>query len=89
MKCHLQFTSFCRDEISSQNELIPVKKTGMKFHHGMKKRKKDVQTFHPGMEFWKEHVFLKMFWRMHSNILSKVNVFEHNKYECNETVIWM
>ena len=28
-------------EISYLDELIPVKKTGMKFHSGMKKRKKD------------------------------------------------
>ena len=28
---------FCRDEILSRDELIPVKKTGMKFHPGMKK----------------------------------------------------
>ena len=34
--------AFYRDEISSRDELIPVKKTGMKFHSGMKKRKKDV-----------------------------------------------
>ena len=42
VKCLLLFTPFCRDEISSQDELIPVKKTGMKFHPGMKKRKQDV-----------------------------------------------
>ena len=36
------YTFFCRDEISSRDELIPVKKTRMKFHLGMKKRKKDV-----------------------------------------------
>ena len=29
-------------EISSWDELIPVKKTEMKFHPGMKKRKKDL-----------------------------------------------
>ena len=35
----LLFTRFCRDEVSSRDELIPVKKTGMKFHPGMKKNK--------------------------------------------------
>ena len=34
VKFLLPFTRFCRGEISSQNELIPVKKTGMKFHPG-------------------------------------------------------
>ena len=38
VKSLLLFTRFCRDEISSRDELIPVKKTGMKFHRGMKKR---------------------------------------------------
>ena len=42
VKCLLLFTRFCRDKISSRDELIPVKKTGMKFPPGMKKRKKDV-----------------------------------------------
>ena len=42
VKCLLLFTRFCRDEILSQDELIHLKKTGMKFHPGMKKRKKDV-----------------------------------------------
>ena len=42
VKCLSLFTRFCRDEISSRDELIPVKKTGMKFQPGMKKRKKDV-----------------------------------------------
>ena len=42
MKCLLLFTRFCQNEISSRNELILGWKTGMKFHPGMKKRKKDV-----------------------------------------------
>ena len=42
VKCLLLFTRFCRDEISSRDELISVKKAGMKFHPGMKKRKRDV-----------------------------------------------
>ena len=41
MKYLLLLTRFCRDEISSRDELITVKKTGMKFYPGMKKRKKD------------------------------------------------
>ena len=40
VKCLLRFTRFCRDEIWSRDELISVKKAGMKFHPGMKKRQK-------------------------------------------------
>ena len=40
VKCLWLFTRFCLDEISSQDVLIPVKKTGMKFHSGMKRKKK-------------------------------------------------
>ena len=57
VKCLLLLTRFCRDETSYRNELIPVKKTGMKFHPGMKKRKKDVETLHPGMTLYNEHIF--------------------------------
>ena len=39
--------------------------------------KKDVETLHPGMKFYNEHVFFN-FGRMYSNMLFKVNVFEHN-----------
>ena len=39
-KCLLLFTLFCQDEISSQDELIPVKMTVMKLHPGIKKKKK-------------------------------------------------
>ena len=39
VKYFLLFTYFCRDDISSRDELIHVKKTAMKFHPGMKKRK--------------------------------------------------
>ena len=42
VKCLLLFTRSCRDEISSWDEFILVKKKGMKFYPGMKKRKKDV-----------------------------------------------
>ena len=37
VKYLLLLTRFCRDEISSGDDLIPVKKAGMKFHPGMKK----------------------------------------------------
>ena len=37
VKCLLLFTRFCRDEISSRDQLIPVKKTELNFHPGMKK----------------------------------------------------
>ena len=37
VKCLLLFTRFYRDEISFRDELISVKKTGMKFHPGRKK----------------------------------------------------
>ena len=37
MKCLLLFTRFRQDEISTRDELIPLKKAGMKFHPGMKK----------------------------------------------------
>ena len=62
VKCLLLFTRFCRDEIWSRDErqgwnFIPERKTGMKFHPGMKKRKKDVLTLHPGMKFYNEYVF--------------------------------
>ena len=40
VKCLLLFTRFCLDEISSRDELSPVKKTWIKFHPGMKKKKK-------------------------------------------------
>ena len=40
VKCLWLFTRFGLDEISSQDVLIPVKKTGMKFHSGMKRKKK-------------------------------------------------
>ena len=39
-KCLLLFTLYCQDEISSRDELIPVKMTGMKLHPGIKKNKR-------------------------------------------------
>ena len=50
-KCLLLFTRFCRDEISSQDELILVRNTGLKFHPGMTKRKKTNEHFIPGLNF--------------------------------------
>ena len=61
----------------------------MKFHLGMKnwdeisswdekKKKKTCKHFIPGWNF-KMSMFLINFWRMYSNMLSKVNVFEHNE----------
>ena len=54
VKCLLLFTRFCRDKISSRDELIPVKKTGMKFPPGMKKRR--VNTLH------KKCPYSELFW---------------------------
>ena len=42
---------FCWDE------LIPVKKTGIKFNSGIKKGKKEMQTIHPGKKLYSEHIF--------------------------------
>ena len=50
LRCLLLFTCFCRDEISSQDELILVKKTGMKFHPELK-GKKDVLKLIMGWNF--------------------------------------
>ena len=43
VKSLLLFTRFCRDEISFRDEvIILVKKIGIEFYPGVKKRKKDV-----------------------------------------------
>ena len=42
VKYLLLFTRFWRDETSSHDELIAIKKTGLKLHPGMKKRKTDL-----------------------------------------------
>ena len=78
VKYLLLFRRFCRDEILSWDELIPVKKTGMKFHPRMKKRNKRCVniSFQDEILKW---AFLKNFWRMCSNILFKVNMFEPNE----------
>ena len=53
VKCLLLFTRFCRDEISSRDELIPVRVrlhvTEMKSHPGMKKFL-FTREFHPRMK---------------------------------------
>ena len=67
------FTRFCRDEISSRNE-----RQGWDFIPGWKKEKKTCKHFIPGWNF-KMSMFLINFWRMYSNMLSKVNMFEHNE----------
>ena len=48
------------------------------FIPGWKKEKKTCKHFIPGWNF-KMSMFLINFWRMYSNMLSKVNVFEHNE----------
>ena len=48
----------------------------IKFHPGMKKRRVNTSSRD---EILKWAYFLKNFWRMYSNILSEVNVFEHNQ----------
>ena len=74
--CLLLFTRFCRDEISSRDELIPVRKTAMKFHPGMKKRRVNTSSRD---EILKRAYFFKNFCLRYSDMLSKVNVFEHNE----------
>ena len=59
VKYLLLFTRFCRDEISSRDELIPVKKTETKFHPGMKK--KTCKHFISGWNFKMSMIFLKNF----------------------------
>ena len=73
VKCLWLFTRFCRDEISSRDE-----KQSWDFIRGWKKEKKTCKHFIPGWNF-KMSMFLINFWRMYSNMLSKVNVFEHNE----------
>ena len=58
--------------------LIPGWKSGMEFHPGMKKKKKTCKHFIPWWNF-KMSMFLINFWRIYSNMFSKVNVFEHNE----------
>ena len=73
VKCLLLFTRFCQDEISSPDE-----RQGWYFIPGWKKEKKTCKHFILGWNF-KMSMFLINFWRMYSNMLSKVNVFEHNE----------
>ena len=73
VKCLLLFTRFCRDEISSRDE-----RQGWNFIPGWKKEKKTCKHFILGWNF-KMSMYLISFWRMYSNMLSKVNVFEHDE----------
>ena len=77
VKCLLLFTRFCRDEISSRYELIPVKNRDEISSRNEKKKTRCV-NISSGDEILKL-VFFFYFWRMYSNMLSKVNVFEHNE----------
>ena len=73
---------------SSRDEIIPAYGEmsltvytflrGWTFIPGWVKEKKTCKHFIPGWNF-KMSVFLINFWRMYSNMLSKVNVFEHNQ----------
>ena len=63
MKCLLPFTRFGQDEVSTRNELIPVKKAGMKFHSGMKKKMYKHFMCKPNFTM---SIFLLNFWRMYS-----------------------
>ena len=65
--------------MSYRDELTPVKKTGMKFHARIKKEKKTCKHFLPGWSFQMSMFFFLNFWHMYSNMLSKVNMFEHNE----------
>ena len=57
----------------------------MRFHPGMKKKKKKTcKHFIPGWNF-KMRMFLINFWRTYSIMLSKVTRFNIIEYECNET----
>ena len=86
VKYLLLFTRFCRDEISSRDELIPVKKTETKFHPWMKKGKKRLVNTLSRDEILKwAWFFKKFFWRVYSNMLSKINVFEWD----NIIRVWM
>ena len=69
VKCLLLITRFCRDKISSWDE-----RQGW----DEKKKKKTCKHFIPGWNFKMSMILINL-WRMYSNKLSKVNVFEHNE----------
>ena len=71
VKCLLLFTRLGWNEISSQGQ-------GWNFIPGWEKEKMTCKYFIPGWNF-KMSIFLFNFWRIFSNMLSKVNVFEHNE----------
>ena len=68
VKCLLLFTRFCRDEISSRDEILSPYE------------KKTCKHFIPGWNY-KMSMFFFYFWRIYSNMLSQVNMFEHNHNE--------
>ena len=74
VKCLSLFTRFCRNKISSQNELIP----GWNFIPGWKKEKKTSRLTSSRDEILKWACFFN-FWRMYSSTFSKFNKFEHNE----------
>ena len=83
MKClHVFFFFFSsRDEISSWQKRVNSKRHFTidrdDFIPGWKKEKKTCKHFIPGRNF-QMSMFLINFWRMYSNMLSRVNLFEHN-----------
>ena len=84
VKSLLLFTRFCRDEISSQDELILVRNTGLRFHSGMTQRKKTYEHFIPGLHFAMSMLLLD-FWRMCSiyfPTLTYLNVMKVKRNTC-------
>ena len=67
------FTRSCRGEIPSPDE-----RQVWNFARGWKRLKKTCKHFIPGWNF-KMSMFFINFWRIYLNILSKVNVIEHNE----------
>ena len=83
MKCLLLFTCCCQDEISTWDELIPVKKTGVKFHPGTKKKEKNTcKHLIQGWNF-KMSMFFFNFW-------TYVFKYAFSKLKClNIMGVWM
>ena len=61
VKWILLFTRFCRDQTSFPDELIPVKKAGMKIPPGMKKRHKRLEDTSSRDEILKWTCFVFLF----------------------------
>ena len=76
VKSILLFMRFRWDEISSRDELIPDQRTGMKFHPGMKSRKKAVNTSFQGeVKQWADFLSL---WRIY--IRSNLRVAQNGRF---------